>query len=138
MSLTICMIRQLRTLQTQNTFWLFIVLLPSLAATQVLLRFAYSGGYARLAGGGGKWILRLGIFFMSNSCSERKKGWNLLSFLSIVSCGDVLRMTADDENAFPVWHAWDRKSVPSRWQSWSRKSLPTPLPGRKKEKAKQA
>ena len=59
-------------------------------------------------------------------------------FSFYVSYGDVLRMTVDDENAFPVWHAWDRKSVPSRWQSWGWKSLPTPLPGRKKEKAKQA
>ena len=38
-------------------------------------------------------------------------------FSFYVSCGDVLRMIADDENAFPVWHAWDRKSVPSHWQS---------------------
>jgi len=73
-------------------------------------------------------ILRVCIF-MSNPCFERKKGWDLLSFLSMVSFGDVLRMTADDENAFPVWHAWDRRNMPSRGQSLGRKPPPTPLLG---------
>jgi len=42
----------------------------------------------------------MGTFFMSNPCPARGKERDLLSFLSIISCEEVLRMTRDDENAF--------------------------------------